>query len=527
MPELKFSTLGKLKLRLSWRIAVFIFFAALLALGLAIYRDYGMGWDEWPQYTVGRAYYQYILGINQSLLTFVDRYYGPIYEIFLYSVTQSLPRYQMHYARHLLDFLLYTAGVAGFYLLVRKLWEKRWLALVGCVFLVLSPRIFADAFYNSKDIPFMVGFIFAIYTLIRYLDHRSWKNLLFHTLATAIVIAIRITGVFIVALTAGFLFVDLLVNRFKPVSGTVLNLGKLAIFFTAGFGLVVLMWPILWHDPPGEFINAFRLMSNYPASTTMLFKGVVINSESLPLNYIPVWIAITTPLVYLACFGAGLVNSTVDIFRKPVLNITREKRNSLVILAWFFIPILVVVIMRSTLYDGWRQMYFIYPALILIALHGLNGIIKLIHRLPRPQVGQIALAGLLLAGIFDPIGFMVRYHPYENVYFNRLAGANLAEIKNLYDLDYWGLSVKAALDFILRTDTGSPILIKGDGESALMNSYLLPPDQAERLQFTDDINEARYFVTNYRGHPQDFPYANEVFNVTIDGAKIASVFLLK
>ncbi len=527
MPEIKSSTLGRLHFHLSWRLVALIFFAALLALGLAIYRDYGIGWDEWPQYTVGRANYQYILGINQSLLTFVDRYYGPIYEIFLYSVTQSLPRYLMHYARHILDYSVFVAGVFGFYLLVRKLWQKQWLALVGCVFLVISPRIFADAFYNSKDIPFMVGLIFATYTLIRYLDDRSWKNLLFHTLATAIVIDIRVTGVFMVALTAGFIFLDWLAIRFQPAKRTVLNLGQLAVFFTAGFSLVVLMWPILWHDPFGEFMNAFRMMSNYPAVVSMLFKGFWFNSDALPLNYIPTWIAITTPLLYLASFGAGLIHSFLVIIRKPLFLITREKRNVLVILAWFFIPILIVVIMRSTLYDGWRQMYFVYPALVLIALYGLNGILKLIRRLPRPESGHMVLAGLILAGLIDPIAFMVRNHPYENVYFNRLAGNNLAEIKNRYDMDYWGLSAKAALDYILRTDPGTNIIIKGDGDPALMNSYLLAPDQAGRIQFTNDINEARYFVTNYRAHPQDYPYPNEVFNVTIDGAKIVSVFQLR
>jgi hypothetical protein len=34
-------------------------------------------------------------------------------------------------------------------------------------------------------------------------------------------------------------------------------------------------------------------------------------------------------------------------------------------------PLVVVVVLHSALYDGWRQLYFIYPVLLLLALRGL------------------------------------------------------------------------------------------------------------------------------------------------------------
>ncbi len=510
-----------------WRLAALIFFAAFLALGLALYRDYGMGWDEQSQYLIGLINYRYMHGISQSLLTFQDRYYGPAFELLLFSLTGSLQTDQMYYARHLITFLTFALGLFGFYLLVRKLWRKDWLALAGCLAMVLSPRIFADAFYNSKDIPFMVGFIFAIYTLVRYLDHRSWLNLLLHTLATAILITIRIPGIFVAALTLGFIFLDLLLNHSQSRQKMALILAQAGVFLLAGFALMVAFWPILWHDPLTQIANAFREMSNYPANIDMLFKGFEIHSEELPLTYVPTWIAITTPLLYLAGFAAGLVNAFKNLLLKSGLLIEREKRNLLILLAWFFIPIIAVIVLRSTLYDGWRQMYFVYPALVLIALHGLAGILEFIRRIPRPKIGQAVVAGFVLLGLADPFSFIVAHHPYEYIYFNRLAGANLAAVKNLYDMDYWGLSAKPALDFILRTDPGSNIVIKGDWDPALINSSLLPPDQAKRIEFTNDFDAARYFITNYRNHPQDYPYPNEVFNVTVDGAKLVSVYRLK
>jgi len=372
-----------------------------------------------------------------------------------------------------------------------------------------------------------VGFIFAVYTLVRYLDQRTWINLLLHILASVLLITIRIPGVFVVPLTFSFIFLDLLFNRSQSRQKLALVLTQTTVYLLVGFALVVISWPILWQDTFAQIANAFREMSNYPAVANMLFKGFKINSVSLPLTYVPTWIVITTPLLYVAGFAAGLVNSLRKILFKPGLLIDREKRNLLILLAWFFVPIIIVVALRSTLYDGWRQMYFVYPALVLIALQGLSGILELIQRLPHPKFGQAVLAAVVLFGFINPVSFMVLNHPYEYIYFNRLAGVNLAQIKNLYEMDYWGLSARPALEYILRTDPDPTIVIMGDGDPAWNNSYLMPPDQANRIQFTQDIGKAKYFITNYRDHPQDYPYPNEVFNVTVDGAKLVSVFQLK
>ena len=41
----------------------------------------------------------------------------------------------------------------------------------------------------------------------------------------------------------------------------------------------------------------------------------------------------------------------------------------------FFIPIFSIIILHSTLYDGWRHLYFIYPSFLMVSLSGLNIII--------------------------------------------------------------------------------------------------------------------------------------------------------
>jgi hypothetical protein len=139
-----------------------------------------------------------------------------------------------------------------------------------------------------------------------------------------------------------------------------------------------------------------------------------------------------------------------------------------------------------------------------------------------------ALAVVLAVGLLDPAIFMLRYHPFENVYFNRLAGENMAQIKQQFELDYWGLSFKQGVDYILSTDPGEKIRVLVDGVPGKNYiNYFLPVDQKNRLKLTGSPDNARYYITDYRGHPQDYPFRKEIYSVQVNGASILSVFDLR
>ncbi len=53
-----------------------------------------------------------------------------------------------------------------------------------------------------------------------------------------------------------------------------------------------------------------------------------------------------------------------------------------------------------------------------------------------------------------PLGEMVRMHPYEYTYFNRIAGGVRAARAN-YMLDYWGLSLKQASQALAQSSTNA------------------------------------------------------------------------
>ena len=177
-----------------YKVIVIIFFTVLLVIGITSFKDYGISYDEHIQRDSGIIASKYLLQGDQALVQWKDRYYGQFFELALIGVEKVFNLSDnlrlVYLSRHLLNFLLFYISVIFFYLLLKNIFKSWRIGLIGSLFLILSPRIFAESFYNSKDLPFMSMFIISIYTLFNYINDKSLKNTIFHSVAIAL-IAIR------------------------------------------------------------------------------------------------------------------------------------------------------------------------------------------------------------------------------------------------------------------------------------------------------------------------------------------------
>ncbi len=529
-----YKTLNKIKLLIEpkYKIIVILFFIIFLCIGLFIFGDYGISWDEPVQRNSGIITVDYITGSDQSLLTYPNKFYGPVFETLLVAIERTLnlsenPR-AIYLMRHLVTFLLFYISVIFFYKLCKYRFKSWKIGLLGSLFLILSPRIFAHSFYNSKDIAFLAMFIISIYTLTKYLNKKTWTNTIFHALACAILIDIRILGIIVPVFTYFFLIADLLIKKDLKINGKKVILG-FSVYLILLISLTVLFWPLLWTNPLDNFIEAYNQMRSFPWEGSVLYFGGLLYGPDLPWHYIPVWMLVSIPILYTLAFTLGFFITIKLLFKNPIQFYNRE-RDDLIFILCFFLPLTAVIFLGSTLYDGWRQMFFIYPTFLILSLKGLVSLfefIKIKFKGTRFKIASTIII-LLIASSFIYTGqFMVRYHPYQNVYFNPIAGLNMNNIKSNFDLDYWGLSYRKALEYILENDKDKTIKIYVTEHPGKYNSFLLPPDDRDRLVYVNNPDEAKYFLSSYRQHPGDYPYENEYYSIEIGGAKIMVVYLLK
>lgn len=204
----------------------------------------------------------------------------------------------------------------------------------------------------------------------------------------------------------------------------------LAMYAVIAIMAMYLSWPYLWMDPVGRFFESLKVMSLYPWLGLVLFNGVSYQSTNLPYSYLPVLFAIQlTELVWVLSIAGWIA---------AIVGGARNGKRGLVELAllWFVIPLIGFVVLRTPLYDNFRQVLFILPPIFLMAGVAVEKI--------KNTKWQIALVTLcLIPGVMG----IVSLHPYEYIYYNRFVGG-MNGAQGRFDLDYWVISYREAADYV-------------------------------------------------------------------------------
>jgi hypothetical protein len=330
-------------------------------------------------------------------------------------------------------------------------------------------------------------------------------------------------GVIVPAVTLLFAVPDLCA---KGVTRKGRQAGSLLLYAVLLPPLVVLFWPTLWSDPLGNFIQAVKQMKSFPWDAPVLYLGNYVKATELPWHYIPVWLFITTPVLYTVCFLAGC-SVEIRAILKGWAGFYRARREDLIYLLWFFLPLGIVIGAGTVLYDSWRHMFFIYPAFLMLSLVGMVSMYDYVGRVLSGRNLQLFKTLFVLAVILNlifPSAFMVMYHPHQNVFFNWLAGKDMDQIKQRFELDYWGLSYRKGLEYILANDPAEEIKILVATPPGVKNAVLIPPQDRKRLIFVENPEEADYYISDYRWHREEYDLENEFYSVKIGCARILVVY---
>ncbi len=483
MLSTKFSLYGWGKKHFQDLIAgIFILFFTVS--GIATLHHYGINWDEGlGNIFFGERNLYYFRTFDVKYLDFnqqdpyldnlpVNTYgsawrgdpltFPPLFDT-ISAASMHIFAYEIHFLDPIDGFHLPTILFAAIFLIILYIFISKRLgksiALVAIILIGSFPRFFGDMHFNEKDVPEMAAFGLAVLSYYAWFEDRTWWKAVITGLLCGLAWAIKVNALFL-----PFIFIlgvwkwDLQKFNLKEVW----QVGKKfitqhVIMIVAAFHVFFLAWPILWADPRRfiQYLDGFLRQGERGGSRFFHFKPLLITTLSMPE-------------VFLFFLLIGLGISFFWIFRKknPMIRLS---------LVWFLIPIFRISMPGAVNFDGIRHFLEFLPAAGIIAAFGIVTVINMIQW-PATWMRKAIIAFLVLCSVFNLSEIEVRYHPYEFLYYNSLAGSR-TKVENILGKDevsdYWAISYRKSLEWM--------------NTNALPNAYLYTPVAGHLVDITQRI----------------------------------------
>jgi len=447
--------LSERRIRLCSALALLL----MLALVVVVCRDYGITWDEGAQSDYGRRILRWFRTLfrDDSAATHGDLiYYGGLFEVVAELAAGRTPgnRYE---TRHLVNALVGLLAVLGAQRIGTRI-DGPLAGLLSGLFLALTPLFFGHLFNNPKDTPFAAFSTLALWAMLAAWDglpRLPARRVAAVGLATGAALGVRAGGLVLLfhlfTLFAGWLLVRRPGGGGAPPARRALLLplaSSFASIAALAWAVMLLFWPWAQQSPLARPFQAMKVLlrSSGAAGGSMLFDGREVVVGDLPWSYVPVWFAVSLPESYAVALLAGLWLVTRALLRSPRRSPLSARTLQLLWLASVSgLPFLAAVVTRPFLYDGVRHLLFVVPPLAVLA--GVAAARFL--RSDLPAVARTAFGCLLAASALLTAVDMIRLHPYEAVYFNRLVAGGVSAASRRFETDYWGASYKEGVEWLV------------------------------------------------------------------------------
>ncbi len=504
------------------RFPLLLFVVLYLLLANFTFKDFGETFDESGVYTRGIVLHQYLF--HDNVVNFLQKttpddgvvIYNHFYSLMLSFLNPSSDLDNYHWLNMFFALLVFI----GLYELLLNQTQKPWLALLGPVFLALTPRFLGDIPANPKDMPFGVFYLlslWAIYHFYRKPQTHPYVKVLVLGLIFGETQASRLLGL---TLYPVYILFDLhffyhsakhSLEDWKKHLFEVASLLTL-VFMLSSF-MMILTWPYLGSNYFNHFAELLGISKNFFWNNNVLFMGKEIPTSQLSWIYLPVWFLVTTPLFILFFLASSF------IFIKS------KMANPLYILMGVAVTVNAAfyLILKPVIYDGLRHFLFLLP--VLAAIAALSAA-EWIQNAKKNSLFKIILCLCALNGL-TVVYHLVRLHPYEYIYFNELTGG-LKGSEGRFENDYWGASFKEAVDWLEKnaaTDPKKTYKVTGSGNSYQIFYYFTP-----NMKWVDKekIKEADFYISYTRDNLQAEAAPSKVIHVVErEGVPLNYVFKLK
>jgi hypothetical protein len=517
-----------------WNRLSCAFFLGLSFLILITFRDYGLTMDEEFQ----RTYGDYVLSWYSSLfrdsqaLSFIN-HLGAFFEIVAQLAAKVSPL-GVYETRHLVNASFGLLGIYTTYRLGSYVYNRA-AGLLSALLLTLTPVFYGHIFNNPKDIPFATFFLLSLLFILQSYDSLPripWSLVLKIGIVVGLAAGIRVIGLMLLAYMAALWAVGLgsqyfwigalpqprMLRQFLTLAGSFVSVTMTA------WVTMLLCWPWAQVSFIGNPIKALRSTPHIDHDLTVFFGGQDFSPRELPWTYVPTWLAISLPEFYFVCLAVGLVLAYkfVSTMARTPNQVAQLIKVGMLALG-FSAPILALIVLRSTQYDGIRHLLFVFPPLAVLSGISFAGLLQ--------SKSSAFIRYGFAAVIFMCTGItaidMIQLHPYQSVYFNRVVAGGLASASQRFESDYWGNSYREGAQWVIqnyRPDTSGRIRVANCSNYFQTSYFFEGPDVRRRFVNVERHQDPHVFLTTTRWKCHETPWGRLLHVVKRQGVPLLYIF---
>lgn len=521
---------------------LFIILSILLIIIMPlISKDYGQSGDEWLQIEYGQHIYNYFFHGDTQALDYTNKplqyenmqLYGGLFDFYTELLHRAFPSIPLLFLRHFFNALMGAGMMILTGLTAYRLSGKNWIVgLIALLFIIFSPRIFGESMNNPKDIPFACGFILGVYSWLAMLQDfpkRVGLQALGLALGFGIAFGVRpagglLMGAYFVVMTGLYYFIGEGKQKFQASNGLwKKSLMVIVGCFVVGYLIGLSAWPWGLQSPISNPISSLKEMANRGVVIQVFFEGVMRPNNMLPWYYELKWIAMSNPLIVIFC---------IPLFMLLFLQAKKSYGGFAVFFIVFaaFFPPFYMIYKKSSVYDTWRHLFFIYPFIVVMAAMGIN----LIGDFIKNEKLKWLPLGIAIIGLLPTIIWTFKVHPNQYVYFNSLIGG-IEGANGYYDTDYYQNSALQDAKWIIahgkKPEGAKKIIVASNmlgfdryfaKDSSRISNYYLRFEERHKKDWDYYVTYSR-FITPEVLQNEKWPPANVAYAVKVDGVTISAV----
>jgi hypothetical protein len=453
-------------------------------------------------------------------------FYGGLFDMAAVGLQHVLPL-DIYDTRHLLCGVIGVLGVVGTWRLAREIGGPR-VGFIAAALLSLTASWYGAMFNNTKDIPFAVGVVWALYfacLLVAQLPRPRLRHILFFGAVLGATMAVRIGAAFVVfALAITVTLHGVGTARNRGWRAAVRDLGSTAIRLVpaalTAYAIMGMFWPWSVMSPLNPLLAVGEL-THFPIRTEI--DNEFYRATELPFEYLPVYVAIKVPEITLFGLALFIGWSSLQAARAGRRTLSPALLQTAVILLLIALPVIYFVVMRPSLYNGMRHFFFIVPPLCIAAAEGLD---RLWARMPaaRPWAGFVFGMALLVVAAHEIVS-MVRLHPHQYVYYNALVGGPGGAFRS-YEMDYWSNFLPQALELLeqqLAAEHGGKPPARKYVVGVCTNEEVLKRYAPPYLEPTKNWQQADFIITTTNTDCDTYASGRTVIEIAREGAVLGLV----